>query len=112
MNEQGQNVNKLANVRFNGKSGTRYAFTAYPLGTVFSEGFGGVYVVTRRREGKSSRFVHRKIHTGQSEDFRQPLASDDGTFSAKGANCICVLAEKDKDARQKIELDLVREPRA
>jgi hypothetical protein len=106
-------MNKLANVRFNGKSGTRYAFTAYPLGTVFTEEFSGVYVVTRRKEGKSgSRFVHRKLFTGQSDDLRQPLASDDGSFSAQGANCICVLAEKDKDARGKIQQDLVREPRA
>jgi hypothetical protein len=106
-------MEKLANVRFNGKSGTRYAFIAYPLGTVFTEGFSGVYVVTRRKEGKSkSRFVHRKLGTGQSDDLRQPLASDEGSFSQQGANCICVLAENDKDARQKIEQDLVRLPRA
>ena len=106
-------MNKLGNVKFSGKSGTRYPFIAYPLGTVFAEGFGGVYVATRRREGKSrSGFVHKRIRMGQSDDLRQPLASEEQAFSTQGANCICVHAEKDEGTRREIEQDLVREPRA
>jgi hypothetical protein len=105
-------MNKLGAVTFGGKSGNRYKFDAYPLGTVFEKAFSGVYVVTRRKQGKSERgFVHKRICTGQSDDLRQPLTSDDKSFSARGANCICVHAEKDKDARQKIEQDLIQKSR-
>ncbi|HUT61658.1 MAG TPA: hypothetical protein VNA25_27785 [Phycisphaerae bacterium] len=105
-------MSKLGTVRFSGKSGARHAFAAYPLETVFARGVSGVYVVTRRKPGKSKKgFVHKGICTGQSDDLRQSLASDERSFSARGANCICVHTEKDKGARQKIEQDLVREPR-
>jgi len=106
-------MNKLGTVKFSGTSGARYAFAAYPLETVFGRGVGSVYVATRRKQGKSKKgFVHKRICTGQSDDLRQSLASDERSFSARGANCICVHAEKDQDARQKIEQDLAREPRA
>jgi hypothetical protein len=106
-------MNKLGTIKFSGKSGERYAFTAYSLETVFDEAFSGVYVVTRRKEGKSKKgFVHKRICTGQSDDLRQSLASVEPSFSSRGANCICVHAENDQAARQKIELDLAREPRA
>ena len=105
-------MNKLATVKFSGKSGTRYAFTAYPLETVFAQGFSGVYVVTQRKPGKSkSGFVHRRMCTGQRDGLCQPLASGGQSFAARGANCICLHVEKDKGARQQIEQDLVREPR-
>jgi hypothetical protein len=104
-------MSKLGMVKFSGKSGMRYAFTAYPLGTVFAHGLGGVYVVTRRREGNcKSGFMHRRICAGQSHDLRQPLPSDEQAFCAKGANCICVHAEKDEPTRLAIELDLVKNP--
>ena len=106
-------MNKLGTVKFSGKSGARYAFAAYPLETVFEKEFSGVYVVTRRRQGKSkSGFVHKRICTGQSDGLRQPVTSDEQSFSARGANCICLHAEKDRGARQKIEQDLIQEPRA
>ena len=56
--------------------------------------------------------MHKRIHAGQSDELRQPLAGDERPFSAWGANCICVHTEKDKGARQKIEQDLIQEPRA
>jgi len=106
-------MNKLGTVKFSGKSGARYAFIAYPLETVFDEAFGGVYVVTRRRQGKSKRgFVHKRICTGQSDELRQVLTSQERSLSAQGANCICVHAEKDEGTRQEIEQDLLQKPRA
>ena len=42
-------MNKSGTVKFSGKSGTRYAFTAYPLETVFAQGFSGVHVATQRK---------------------------------------------------------------
>jgi hypothetical protein len=111
MGPERHKMSKLGTVKFSGKSGTRYAFTAYPLQTVFVEGLGGVYVITRRREGNcKSGFVHRRICSGQSEDLRQPLPGGAQGSRAKGANCICVHAEKDEVARLAIELDLFRKP--
>jgi len=104
-------MSKLGTVKFSGKFGNRYEFEAYPLETVFEKGFSGVYVVTQRKQGKSgSGFVHKRICTGQGDDLRQPLTSDDASFSEGGANCICLHAERDKDARQRIEQDLIRNP--
>jgi hypothetical protein len=104
-------MNKLGTVKFSGKSGARYAFTAYPLATLFDEALSGVYVVTRRKEGKSGKgFMHKRICTGQSGDLRQSLAGVDPSFSDRGANCICVHSENDQAARQKIEQDLAKEP--
>lgn len=106
-------MNKLGTIKFSGKSGARYAFAAYPLETVFDEAFGGVYVVTRRRQGKSRKgFAHKRICTGHSGDLRQLMTGDERSFSERGANCICVHAEKDECARQNIERDLVQKPRA
>jgi hypothetical protein len=101
-------MNKIGTVKFSGKSGNRYKFNAYSLDTVFKKGFSGVYVVTQRKQGESkSGFVHKRICTGQSDDLHQSLTSDEKPFSARGANCICVHAEKDKDIRQRIEQDLI-----
>ena len=106
-------MNKLGTVKFSGISGSRYEFAAYPLETVFDKAFSGVYVVTRRKQGKSkSGFVHRRICTGQSDGLRQLPTSDEQSFSARGANCICLHAEKDKGARQIIEQDLLQKPPA
>lgn len=104
-------MNKLGTIKFSGKSGVRYAFTAYSLETLFDVAFSGVYVATRRKEGKAKKgFVHKRICMGQSGDLRQSLAGVDPSFSSRGANCICVHAEDDQAARQQIELDLTREP--
>lgn len=106
-------MHKPGIVKFSGKSGARYEFLVYPLETVFAAGLGGVYVITRRKLGRSARgFVHRRICTGQSDDLSQPLTDDAQSLSARRANCICVHAEKDKDARGKIEQDLLRQPEA
>jgi len=117
---------KLITVKFSGVSGNRYAFAAYPLETVsestlaaqlqktvFDKSFSGVFVVTRRRQGKSKAgFVHKRICTGQSDGVCQLLTAQEQSLSAKGANCICLHAEKDKAARQQIEQNLLKGPAA
>ena len=106
-------MKKFGTVKFSGNSGTRYAFAAYPLETVFGRRASGVYVVTRRKQGKSKKgFAHKRICMGQSDDLRQLLTGDERSFSAQCANCICVHTEKDKGARQKIEQDMVKKPPA
>jgi len=105
-------MSRLGTVKFSGKSGSRYLFEAYPLETVFEKGCSGVYVVTRRRAaGSGTGFVHRRICTGQSDDLRRPVTGHGTSWSARGANCICVHVEEDKDIRQQVKQDLVRKPR-
>jgi hypothetical protein len=105
-------MSKLGTVSFSGTSGERYAFAAYPLETVFKKGFTGVYVLTQRKEDKSGiGFMHRRICMGQGDGLRHRPAGDDASFSESGANCICLHTERDKNARQRIEQDLIRKPR-
>jgi hypothetical protein len=106
-------MNKLGTVKFSGLSGHRYEFAAYPLDTVFDEAFSGVFVVTRRRQGKSKRgFTHKRICAGLSDKLRQLLTSEEQSLSAQGANCVCLHSENDEGAMQKIEQDLLRKPPA
>lgn len=104
---------KLGTVKFSGLSGNRYAFTAYPMETVFDAPLSGVYIVTRRSHGKAEGgFAHKRLRMGQSDKLRQLLTRAEQSLSAKGANCICVHAETDKDASLKIEQDLWSRPPA
>ncbi len=101
----------LGTVKFSGLSGEKYLFTAYPLETIFDTPLNGVFIVTRRGHGTSKTgFAHRRILTGQSDEFRQRLHSEKQALCAKGANCICVHAEPDKDASLRIEQDLLAKP--
>ncbi len=95
---------KLGSIKFKGKSGTQYAFSVYPLETKIRQGFSGVYVITRRKEGSGGRFVHKRIRTGEGDNLRATVAPD-GAASAD-ANCICVHKEADAAQRQMIEHDL------
>jgi hypothetical protein len=106
-------MKKLGTVKFTGKSGTRYAFAAYPLDPAPAAGFQGVYVVTRRREGKfKGGFVHLRIGLGQSDGAHKPLEGAGRSFAARGANCICLYPEKDEGGRRNVVLDLRRKPSA
>lgn len=106
-------MSEFGTVTFSGKSGARYAFTAYPLAALFPRGVGGMYVVTQRTQGKPRKgFLHKRLCTGQSDDLCQLLTGDERSFSAQGTNCLCVHTEKDKGARRTIEQDLAQEPRA
>ncbi len=103
----------LGTVKFSGQSGEKYLFTAYPLKTIFDTPLNGVFIVTRRGHGKSKTgFAHKRILMGQSEELRQRLNSEEQALCAKGANCICVHAEADKDASLKVEQDLLTKPPA
>ena len=100
-------MDKLGTIKFSGKSGARYLFAVYPLDAVFDDALSGVYVVTQRRKVTTRKgFVHRRIHIGQSADLRELVAATEPSFSTPGANCICVHAEKNDDARLKIQADL------
>ena len=99
-------MSKLGSVKFKGKSGAQYAFSVYPLQTRIRSGYSGVYVITERKHGREGGFVHKRMYTGQGENLSESVVRDDASTSTRGANCICVYAEKDAGQRHKIEQDL------
>jgi hypothetical protein len=102
-------MKRLGTVKFTGESGARYAFAAYPLEAGFTRDFQGVYVVTRRREGKpKGGFLHLRIGVGQSDGLRQPPSSGGWSSAVRGANCICLHVEKNQDVRLNVVHDLMR----
>ena len=91
-----------------GKSGKAYRFMAYPLGTIFKEGFAAVYVITQRTlkvaTGKIGR--HTPLFFGHGANLGQPTVDATGTHDT-AANCICVHAERDEKERLGIQQDLI-----
>jgi hypothetical protein len=98
-------------ITFKGKSGERYRFQAWVLGTRF-KAVGGVYVVTRRSfEDRTfqSKASYQLLAIGQTNDLSVPFATrtEYGKLTEQGANCICVYAVADEKRRIEIEKDLV-----
>ena len=62
-------------ITFNGKSGEKYYFKAWPLNTKFNP-LGAVYFVTKRAFNDKTyrRASHQSIYIGQTADLTAPLA--------------------------------------
>jgi hypothetical protein len=98
-------------VNFQGLSGTRYAFQAWPIGTSLTTSGGGVYVFTKRTfEDRTftTKASHHVLGIGHTADFAAPLATEAErrAFRTQGANCICVCIVTDEARRLAIEKDL------
>ena len=81
-------------ITFNGKSGEKYYFKAWPLQTRFNP-LGAVYFVTKRgfTDKNYRRASHESIYIGETANLTAPLASSLqlACFEKHGANCICVI---------------------
>lgn len=93
-------------VIWTGKSGTKYTFNLYPIGTNF-KAIAGVYIFTKQRVDKK----WRAIYIGETEDLSTRF--DDhhkmDCIEDEGATHICILSVgmgKKKD-RQAVEADLI-----
>ncbi|MEX2642036.1 MAG: hypothetical protein WD270_01190 [Acetobacterales bacterium] len=103
-------MTELGNVTFTGASGHKYNFKSYPLDQKFNP-VPAVVVVTHRAEaGRGGNTQHRIVYIGQLEDIagfkvgmRRQICFED-----HGANCICVLAERDQNRRLTIGTDLLK----
>jgi hypothetical protein len=98
-------------ITFKGKSGERYRFQAWLLGTKF-KAIGGVYIVTKRSfEDRTfqTKASHQLLAIGQTNDLSVAFATraENGKLTEQGANCICVYAVADEKRRLEIEMDLV-----
>ena len=90
-----------------GKSGKKYKFLVYALGTEFKP-VGAVYAITKRvpnRAGGS----HTVIYIGQTADLSERFDDHHKAtcFTRNGANCIGVHQEASEARRLAIEKDLI-----
>ena len=104
-------LKKLSDISFLGKSGTKFAFSVYPLDTNFEDNIPAVYVVTNRSKNDKNEFVHKIIYIGQTEDLKERHSSHHKAdcFSKYTANCLCIMHEESESKRLKIERDLIDE---
>lgn len=102
---------KSSIIPFQGRSGERYRFQAWPMDTKF-RAVGGIYLVTRREcldRTFQSKASHRCLAIGQTADLATSALTrtDLAKLEKQGANCICVLAVPDEARRLEIEKDLI-----
>ena len=102
---------KSSTINFQGKSGERYRFQAWPMDTKF-KAVGGVYIVTKRAfEDRTfpTKASHRPLAIGQTPDLAASFVTEAerSKLTAQGANCICVCAVADEARRVEIEKDLI-----
>jgi hypothetical protein len=97
-------------VTFGGKSGEKYHFQVWPLGTRFKS-LAAVYFVTKRAYDNSTyrRACHDGIYIGQTENLADALAVEAQLqrFRKFGANCVCVHVLADEARRVAVEQDLL-----
>ena len=102
---------RSSTVNFQGKSGTRYRFQAWPMNTKL-KATGGIYIVTKREcldRNYPMMASHRCLAVGQTADFSGSLLTkaELSELATKGANCICVYPVADEARRLEIEKDLI-----
>lgn len=97
----------LGRTTFVSKSGNRYRFKVYPLGTRFRK-IGGIFLVAlRMHSGASHR--HKILYVGNTGDLSQPLAEHRKSqdLLRLGANCVCVQSDASEKSRSNKEQDLI-----
>ena len=104
-------MSNSSSIVFRGKSGERYRFQTWPIGTAFKP-VGAVYIVTERTYDDrtfATKASHRPLAIGETADLSATFVSktDMKALAAKGANCICVFAVADPARRSQIEGDLL-----
>ena len=98
----------LGKTMFKSKTGKRYRFKVFPLGTRFRK-ISGIYVIAYRACGAEGTHRHKILYVGNTADFSQPFAKHPKAqdLVRLGANCICVQSDKSETSRLKKERDLV-----
>ena len=102
---------KIADVEFQGASGRKHVFEAYPpLAETFDD-VGGVYIFTREAPNeKNGGKNYYPLYIGQTNSFRHRITRNHNKWPCavvNGVNCLCVLVEKNTFSRRAIELDLL-----
>ncbi len=100
---------KMADVTFEGKSGTRFKFGVYEYGVIFQAGYPAVYFITNRYRKSDGKYTHERIFVGETADLAAALEDHQKAecFESFGANCICVFGEPNAARRIEIHADLL-----
>ena len=103
---------KITDVEFQGASGRKYIFEAYTLEPKILKdvGVGGVYIFTKEAPNQHGGKNYYPLYIGQTNSFRHRIAPNHDKWPCavvNGANCLCVLVEKNTFSRRAIELDLL-----
>jgi len=100
-------MTRLATITLKGESGTKYELSVYPRSNTFNAE-GAVYLMTRRTVTADGGGTHRGLYLGETDDLSdRPLNYEcRHCWDKHGANCICLLLEKDYETRCAIENDL------
>ena len=97
-------------ITFTGKSGEKYFFHAWPLGTRFKS-MAAVYFVTKRSfSNKTYRIAgHEGIYIGQTENLTDPFSTQMqlDCFKKHGANCVCLYLAENEERRVAVEQDMI-----
>ena len=101
---------KIANVEFQGASGRKYIFEAYPLPAETFNDVGGVYIFTREARNQHGDVKYYPLYIGQTISFRRRITQNHNKWPCavvNGVNRLCVLVEENTFSRRAIELDLL-----
>jgi hypothetical protein len=98
----------LGKATFTSKSGNRYRFKVFPLGTRFRK-LSGIYVIAHRAHSIRGGHRHKILFVGNTMDFSQPFEKHRKAQNLVrlGANCICVQSDKSEKSRHDKERDLI-----
>jgi len=101
---------KYGDLMLSGRSGEKYCFQTWPLGTRFRS-VGAVFFLTRRVFNNKTyrRASHEVIFIGHTASMSDPLGtlSQLVAFEKHGANCVCVYPATDEVQRMTIVNDLI-----
>ncbi len=98
----------LGTIEFKNDEGHSFDFRIYPMDAQYKPGHGGVYVITRRHDEPKHHHGHHIIFIGETDDMATLLDEhpEKARFDAEGANCCCVHATQDAEARKRIAGEL------
>lgn len=97
-----------AKLTIKGKSNKEYQLDIYSLDTNF-KAIGGIYIFTRRYQGKDDKYYHDFIYCGKTEDLsiRFDNHHKEDCIKENNANCISIIAISNEEERTGIEDDIL-----
>ena len=101
---------KIADVEFQGASGLKHVFEAYPLGTETFKDVGGVYIFTKEARNRHGDIKYYPLYIGQTKSLKNRLTASHEKWPCAVQNDVdglCVLEEENTFSRRAIELDLL-----
>ena len=91
-----------------GKSGKKYEFAIYEIGTSF-KAIGGVYTFTKQYKKSDGNFSHGTIYVGETEDLSTRFDNHhkQECIGRENANCISVHPDENGESRLAKEKDIL-----